>query len=131
MKYVILDSVAFLQPSHKGQWIFTGSHGGMSAARQAAQYHPAGIVFNDAGRGKEDAGISGVAWLEQQGIAAACVDAFSAKIGSGQETFLYGIVSACNALATKQGLRLGLPCRLVVAQLQLTNSEEELCQQPE
>ena len=59
----------------------TGSHGGVSAARFALDVRAALYVFNDAGGGKEQAGVAGLDLLEAASIAAICVSHDSARIG--------------------------------------------------
>jgi hypothetical protein len=90
--------------------IICGSHGGWAAAVFAAQKRVKGVIFNDAGGGKDRAGIAGIFFLEKQGIYAATVDAFSARIGIAGETEA-GIVSHVNALGKKAGIRPGIPAR--------------------
>jgi len=61
--------------------VVSGSHGGLSAARFALQALPHLAVFNDAGIGKDGAGIAALTWLQPHGIAAVTVAHDSARIG--------------------------------------------------
>jgi len=105
----LLDSVAAIGVAHRGAVVVTGSHGGVSAAQFAARVAPALVVFNDAGRGKDDAGVAGLALLQAQGIAAAAVAHTSARIGEAADTLAHGVVSAANASARERfGLAPGV-----------------------
>ena len=44
----------------KGAIVVTGSHDGLSAARYALAYRPLLVVSNDAGIGKDEAGVAGI-----------------------------------------------------------------------
>ena len=53
--------------------VVSGSHGGTSAAEFAARAGVRAVIFNDAGVGKENAGVRGLELLDALGIAAATV----------------------------------------------------------
>jgi hypothetical protein len=74
-------------------------------------------VYNDAGFGIDDAGVSRLPALEARGIAGACVSAFSARIGDGQSTLRDGFVSALNVRAAACGGEIGIPATELVARL--------------
>jgi len=90
--------------------VICGSHGGWAAAVFAAQKRVKGVIFNDAGGGKDQAGIAGIFFLEEQGIYAAAVDSFTARIGVARETEA-GIVSHVNAPGKEVGIRPGILAR--------------------
>jgi hypothetical protein len=122
--YAIIDSVSELCSKHKNLWIFCGSHGGLNAAQHALSYEINGIVFNDAGIGKDDAGVAGLKLCEQFSVPAACVACNTARIGEGKETFEYGIISRVNSPALSLGISVGIPCKQVIELLtKVTNSE--------
>jgi hypothetical protein len=66
-------------------------------------------VFNDAGVGKDEAGIAGLAFLQAEGLAACAVSHASACIGRAQSTWDEGFVSHANALAVSLGIVVGQP----------------------
>jgi len=105
----LLDSVTEGGEAQRGGVVITASHGGVSAARYALAYRPALAVFNDAGVGKDAAGIAGLALLEEAGIAAAAVAAASARIGEAEDTWRSGVIAHVNAPARALGLRPGEP----------------------
>jgi hypothetical protein len=85
------------------------SHGGVYAAWLAAVARVRGLIVSDAGVGREDAGIAGLAWLDQLGIAAAAVDHDSARIGDGADLMARGRISHVNAAAAAVGCAAGQP----------------------
>lgn len=107
----LLDSIAAAGPEVAGDVVVSGSHGGASAARYAIAARPLLSVFNDAGRGKDDAGITGLAMMQAEGLAALAVAHMSARIGDARSTLDDGVVSHANAAAAALGARPGLRLR--------------------
>ena len=70
--------------------LVVGSHGGVIAAYLGAKAGAHALVLNDAGVGKDRAGIAGLGYLDAIGMAAATVDCMSARIGDGADTFANG-----------------------------------------
>jgi hypothetical protein len=114
----LINSITELQANDAGCIAVSGSHGGISSATYAAAARPLLSVFNDAGVGKDDAGIAGLAFLEERGLAACAVAHTSARIGVAQSTLQEGVVSQLNTAAYALGLRVGHTCAQVVARLQ-------------
>lgn len=110
-RIVVLDSVAHADDSCRGDIIIVGSHGGESAASYLLKFRPRGAIFNDAGMGKNAAGIEGLDIFEALFLPAAAVDAFSARIGKGRETYQYGIISAINRIAGSLGITVGMSAK--------------------
>ena len=104
---VLMDTITALAAGHAGAIVVTGSHGGTSAATFATAVALKLVVFNDAGVGKDGAGISALAMLGVQGIAAATVAHTSARIGDAQDAWNCGVISHVNALAAQLGLAPG------------------------
>ena len=112
---VLLDSVTQVEFRHAGQLVVTGSHGGASVVPYARAVRAWLYVFNDAGVGKDGAGIAALDLLDADGIAAVTVAHTSARIGEALDAWQHGVVSHLNAAAVTLGLRVGFPLR---AQLQ-------------
>ena len=113
----VMDSVAFGGPEHAGQVIVTGSHGGRSAGEYAASYGVAVVVANDAGIGKNAAGVAGLVAVDADGIAGIGVSHESSRIGDGTDTWEHGVVSFVNRRAAALGVTLGEPVRTAVARV--------------
>ena len=91
--------------------LVAGSHGGIIAAYLGARAGAHALVLNDAGVGKERAGIAGLFYLEAIGMAAAAVDCHSARIGDGADMLARGVISHANAFAALCGVVAGQACR--------------------
>jgi hypothetical protein len=107
-RVIVTDTVTMIEAADAGAIVVTGSHGGTSAAEFALAVPLALVVFNDAGVGKEGAGIAGLARLQAHGVAAATVSHRSARIGDAQDTWDHGVVSHVNAAARALGLVPGM-----------------------
>jgi hypothetical protein len=111
---VLLDSVTEVTAGHAGCVVVTGSHGGLSAGRYALAVRARLYVFNDAGIGKDDAGIAALAMLDEAGQPAVAVAHTSARIGEAADTWTGGVISRANGAAAAQGYRAGQSLRAVV-----------------
>ena len=107
----VVHSITELNALDAGCIAVSGSHGGLSAARFALQALPYLAVFNDAGIGKDGAGIAALPWLQQHGIAALAVAHDSARIGEAASTWQDGVISAVNDAAAALGAQPGLALR--------------------
>lgn len=108
-RVVLLDSAALVRPKDKGAIVVTASHGGLvgGVAAMALQTDAYAAVFNDAGKGIDNAGLTRLPALDERSIAAFTVSADSARIGEGKSSFSDGIVSAVNLTAKAKGARVG------------------------
>ncbi len=106
-------------PDHREAIVVTGSHGGLLGGKPetALKYDVRGALYNDAGIGKDEAGVSRLPALDRRGIAAATVAAASARIGDARSTYQDGIVSRVNARAAALGLGEGISACEFVAGL--------------
>ena len=114
----IVDSITELCAHDAGCMAISGSHGGLSSARYALAARPLLSVFNDAGVGKDSAGLAALDFLQAHGLAACTVSHSSARIGEAQSTLNDGIVSYQNALALALGIATGHSCQQVIDKLQ-------------
>lgn len=105
------DSVTELDARHRGAVLVAGSHGGRIAAYYASRAGVHAVILNDAGIGKEEAGVAGIAALEGVGMAAAAADCATARIGDAADTLARGVVSRANKLAAGCGVVPGMPVR--------------------
>jgi hypothetical protein len=107
----IVDSITELGAQDAGCVAVSGSHGGISSARYALAARPLLSVFNDAGAGKDAAGVAALEFLQQHGLAACTVAHTSACIGQARSSYDEGVVSSVNALAAALGMRENLHLR--------------------
>lgn len=108
---IILDSVTHLTDSHRGAAAHCASHGGIYAGYYAAKMGIGAIILNDAGIGREQAGIAGLGLLGKLGVPAAAISHRSARIGDGADGVARGVLSTINAPAEPLGLSPGMACQ--------------------
>src|SRR5579872_5797708 len=116
---VTADSITRIGPEEaKGAVVVNASHGGVYAAYLAAKLGVAAAIFNDAGIGREHAGIGGLDYLQDLGIPAAAVGHDTSRIGDGTDMLARGAVTRGNPAAWALGVRTGMSCRDAAAALQ-------------
>jgi len=106
-----VDSITEAVGGPAGCVVVSGSHGGSSAGRFALQAQVRLAVFNDAGVGKDGAGIAALPLMQAQAVAACTVAHSSARIGEAKSTWDDGVISHANAAAQALGARPGLRLR--------------------
>jgi hypothetical protein len=111
---LIVDTIAHVKPADTGAIVMTGSHGGISSGEYAGQAPIRAVFFNDAGVGKDKAGMAALPYLDARGIIAGTVSHNSAAIGNAGETWNHGVISALNRLGQKADFRVGEPIRQAV-----------------
>ena len=113
----VSNSITFLNESNVGDIVVCGSHGGVSAGHYAQKHCLKAIFFNDAGIGKNNAGIKSLETLSEAGIFACTVDCMSAEIFNGEDTLENGIVSICNSLAAEKGVTTMMTVKEAIGRL--------------
>ncbi len=116
-RVIAMDSITLLELQDAGAIVVSGSHGGTSSGEIALEIPLAAVFFNDAGIGKDDAGIAALAMLQAHGIAAGTVAHSSARIGDARDIYDNGVISRVNAAAAALGCVAGKPLRGVLAAL--------------
>jgi hypothetical protein len=112
------DSITRIGSEAAGAVVVNGSHGGIYAAYLAAKLGVAAVVFNDAGVGRDGAGIAGLAYLAELGVPAVAIGHDTARIGDGADMIARGVITHANAPALALGCARGLACRDAAARLQ-------------
>ncbi|MFM8769830.1 MAG: hypothetical protein ACKOD9_19425 [Rubrivivax sp.] len=110
-RVLIMGSITQVDAQDEGAWVVSASHGGVSSGEFALEVPLQGAFFNDAGVGKDEAGIAALAMLQARGVAAATVSHLSARIGDCQDTWEHGVVSHANARALEWGILPGQSLR--------------------
>lgn len=116
---VLVDSASLVKPEDAGRIVITGSHGGLIGGDpvRALKADAFLAVFNDAGGGCDDAGLTRLAALDARGIAALTVAHVSARIGDAGSSYDDGIISAVNNRAARLNLKQGGRLRAALARL--------------
>ena len=110
-RLILVDSITEAASASATTLIVCGSHGGVSSGRYAIRAAPGAVVFNDAGVGKDGAGVKALAMLQDAGIAGCAVSHTSARIGEARSTLDEGVLSYVNAAALGAGGQPGMACR--------------------
>jgi hypothetical protein len=116
-RVIVIDSITQLAPGDAGAIVVSGSHGGTSSAEFALAVPLRLVCFNDAGVGKDGAGIAALSILQVRGVAAATVAHTSARIGDAQDAWHHGVISRVNDAAHALGLRIDQTVRGAVERL--------------
>ncbi|MCW0236611.1 MAG: hypothetical protein OJJ21_23645 [Ferrovibrio sp.] len=111
-RVLLLDSIAEILPEDAGWLVVSGSHGGISAAQFAIAVPLCGCFFNDAGLGKDNAGIAGLVLLSYP---AATYSHASARIGDAADAWAAGMLTHINTAGRLAGLREGVSVQEAVA----------------
>lgn len=117
LKLVCIDSVSLVDKvADVGQIVISGSHGGVVGGKPelALQVDARAAFYNDAGVGKNQAGITRLPALDERDIVAGVVDAQTARIGDGRSTLYDGVLSHVNQTAEKLGIAPGMKLETAV-----------------
>ena len=111
------DSASLIRETDTGQIVVCASHGGLLASQPnyvlKAKLHA--VLLNDAGIGKDRAGVARIAAADAMGVAAVAVAAASARIGDARSTWETGVISTVNRLAAAMGAEIGMATQGFVA----------------
>lgn len=113
-RIVLMDSITLITDDDAHAIVVSASHGGVSASDAALAVPLNAVFFNDAGVGKDDAGIAALAILQSAGVAAGTVSHTSARIGDVEDTWKHGVISHVNQAARDLGFAPGVLLRDVL-----------------
>lgn len=114
---IAMDSISEVEAGDAGQIVVSGSHGGASSGEFASRQRLGAVFFNDAGVGKDEAGIAALDMLERLGVPAGAVAHTSARIGDALDAWDHGVLSHLNGSARAKGLKQGERLRDAVTKL--------------
>lgn len=114
---LIMDSITKVTAADAGAIVVSASHGGASSGEFALEVPLKAVFFNDAGVGKDDAGIAALAMLQARNVAGGTVAHTSARIGDAEDMWQCGVISHLNEAAQRLGLAVGQPLRTALRQL--------------
>jgi hypothetical protein len=104
---MVVDGVSKLPPEANGAVVVGGSNAAIYAAYYSAKAGVRAAIHHDCGIGRDEAGVRGLLWAEQHGMAMAAVATDSARVGDGADMLKRGIISRVNGLAAKCGVESG------------------------
>jgi hypothetical protein len=121
VRILTVASCSFVREEHRSHVVVSGSYGGKYNAFNAAKWGVRGVIMNDAGIGKDNAGIVGLAYLDAIGLAAAAADAGTCHIGDGDHMLAFGVISRVNATAAALGCSAGESVRACAERFRLAS----------
>jgi hypothetical protein len=107
VKIVTVASCSNIRAEHRSHVVVSGSYGGRYNAFNAAKWPVRAVNMNNAGVGKDNAGIVGLDFLNQIDLAAAITDARTCHTGDGDHRLAHGIISYVNRIAGALGCAPG------------------------
>jgi hypothetical protein len=116
-RVIIMDSITKVTPEDAGAIVVCASHGGTSSGEFALEVPLKAVIFNDAGVGKDNAGIAALEMLQARGVAAGTVAHTSGRIGDSLDMWENGVLSHVNQAARAAGLVSGAKVRQVLSEL--------------
>jgi hypothetical protein len=111
VRILTVASCSNVRAEHRSHVVVSGSYGGRYNAFNAAKWPVRAVIMNDAGIGKDKAGIVGLDFLDQIDLAAATADARTCHIGDGDHMLAHGIISHVNRAAAAFGCAPGQTVR--------------------
>ena len=114
---ILVDSITKVDESDEGAIGVCASHGGRSSGEFALMVPLAAVLFNDAGIGKDEAGIAGLLMLEARGVPAAAVSHETGRIGDAADMWEHGLLSRVNPTAAARGVSPGISVQEAVRRL--------------
>ena len=104
---IVVDGVVKLPPEANGAVVVGGSNATAYAAYFSAKAGARAAIHHDCGIGRDEAGVSGLPWADQHGMAMAAVATDSARVGDSADMLKRGIISRANKLAVTCGVENG------------------------
>ena len=112
-----IDSINYLKPEDAGRIVVAASHGGLYCAYKAVATGVRALILNDAGGGRNQAGIAALEFGNSFGLPVATVSHMSARIGDVADVRSRGIISHANAAANVLGVGPNLSCTEALVRL--------------
>jgi hypothetical protein len=116
-RVIVMDSITKVTREDEGAVVVCASHGGTSSGEFALEVPLKAVIFNDAGVGKDNAGIAALEMLQKRGVAAATVAHTSGRIGDSMDMWENGVLSHVNAVGRSAGLAVGAKVKATLSEL--------------
>ena len=104
---MVFDGVTTLPAEANGAVVVGGSNAAIQAAYISANAGVRAAIHHDCGIGRDEAGVSGLLWAEEHGMAMAAVATKSARVGDSADMLERGIISRANGIAATCGVENG------------------------
>ena len=116
-RIILTDTIAYLTDGERRSVVVGGSHCAHTTYEFVKDLELKGIFLNDAGKGKDNAGISGLHLFQEASIPAGAIDCMTAMIGNSRDAWENGIISAVNRTAQTHGIAIGMPIQKAALKL--------------
>ena len=116
-RVILMDSITKVTSEDEGSIVLCASHGGTSSGEFALEVPLKAVIFNDAGVGKDNAGIAALDMLQKRGVAAATIAHTSGRIGDSMDMWENGVLSHVNAVGRTAGLAVGAKVKSTLSEL--------------
>ena len=103
----VVDSMLHLPPEGNGAVVVGGSNAAVYATYVSVKAGVRAAIHHDCGIGRDEAGVRGLVWAEQYGMAMAAVATDSARVGDAADMLQRGTISRVNKLAASCGVKSG------------------------
>lgn len=104
---ILVDSITKIEPQDVGAIIVSASHGGQSSGEFALAVPLTAVFFNDAGIGKDQAGVAALEMLDERGVPCCAISHESGRIGDAADMWEHGTISRVNRAAAQKGAEAG------------------------
>lgn len=129
-RIVVMDSMTYVDSRNGAADVLIAASyfGSMPVCHWVLPIRPKGVIAQEAGGGKNMAGVSGLWALDAHGIPGAATATASCRISDGADMYANGVIAQANATAQKLGVAAGMTAkeaadRMLIAQPS-TGSEE-------
>jgi hypothetical protein len=116
-RVIVMDSITKVTRDDAGTIVVCASHGGTSSGEFALEVPLKAVIFNDAGVGKDNAGIAAMEMLQARGVPGATVAHTSGRIGDSLDMWENGVLSHVNEAGRKLGLSVGAKVRETLSKI--------------
>lgn len=114
---VVVATATKLPPESAGAVVVAGSHAAVYTIFLTARANAFAAIHHDASIGRDEAGVSGLAWADAFGMPTVAIDGRTARIGNGEDMMRVGSVSRVNRAAAVLGVTTSMSCREAAARL--------------
>ena len=106
-KIIGMDTITDVHEEDAGHLVIAASHGGVSSGSYAVKYRLLAAFLNDAGVGKDSAGIAALSMLQESESPGGAYSHNTARIGDVMDAWENGVISHLNEAARNKGFREG------------------------
>ena len=125
-RIVVMDSMTYVDERNSADDVLIAASyfGAMPVCHWVLPVRPRGVIAQEAGGGKNMAGLSGLWSLDGHGIPGAATETASCRISDGADMYENGVIAHVNASAQRRGVKPGMTAAEAAA-LMLQAAQDE------